>query len=98
MAIISSALARIKTDPLACLGGAEHVNQLFKDAGHRWRQCVWDPATTLGTFILQVLHSNNAIANLRHLSDNEVNGSSYCEARQRLPVEGVAPVVEEFVG
>jgi hypothetical protein len=29
MAIVSSTLARIKADPLAYLGGAERVNQLF---------------------------------------------------------------------
>ena len=60
MAIISSTLARIKDDPLACLGGAERVNQLFAEAGHRWRKCVWDPAVTTGMFILQILHKNTA--------------------------------------
>jgi hypothetical protein len=76
MAIIASTLDRIKTDPLACLGGAARVNELFADAGHRWRKCLWDPATTLGMFILQVLHENTAITALRHLTDLDVKQST----------------------
>lgn len=98
MATIACTLARIKADPLACLGGADHVNQLFHQAGHCWRKCVWDPAATIGMFILQVLHRNTAIAELRHLSDVDVKESSYCEARMRLPVEAVAKVVESLCG
>jgi hypothetical protein len=98
MAIIASTLDRIKTDPLACLGGAARVNELFADAGHRWRKCLWDPATTLGMFILQVLHENTAITALRHLTDLDVNESTYCDARMRLPAEAVAKVVEGLCG
>ena len=98
MAIISSTLARIKSDPLACLGGAERVNQLFAKAGHRWRKSIWDPATTMGMFILQVLHKNTAITELRFLTDLEVNESTYCDARMRLPVKAVAHVVETLCG
>jgi hypothetical protein len=98
MAIIAATLDRIKTDPLACLGGADHVNQLFAEAGHRWRKCVWDPATTFGMFVLQVLHQNTAIAGLRHLTDLVVKSSTYCEARMRLPAKAVAKVVESLCG
>ena len=98
MAIIASTLARIKADPLACLGGAERVNQLFAEAGHVWRECVWDPATTLGMFLLQILHKNKAITGLRFLTDLNVTGSSYCDARMRLPVKAVAKVVEGLCG
>ena len=98
MAIISSTLARIKSDPLACLGGAERVNQLFAEAGHRWRKCRWDPAATMGMFILQVLHQNTAMTALRFLSDVDVKDSTYCDARMRLPVEAVAKVVERLCG
>lgn len=98
MAIIASTLARIKSDPLAPLGGADRVNQLFSDAGHRWRKCLWDPATTLGMFILQVLHANTAMTALRFLSDLDVNDSTYCDARMRLPVNAVAKVIESVCG
>jgi hypothetical protein len=98
MAIIASTLARIKSDPLACLGGADHVNQLFAEAGHACRKCFWTPATTMGMFVLQVLHRNMAISGLRFLCDVDVKESSYCTARQRLPVQAMAKVIERVCG
>src|SRR5690349_12425022 len=92
MAIIASALAAIKSDPLSCLGGADRVNACFARTGHVWRDRLLDPAHTLALFVLQVLHGNTAISHLRHLSDLDVADSSYCEARARLPVAGVAVV------
>ena len=47
-------------------------------------------------FMLQVLHGNTAITHLRHLADFEVNESTYCDARMRLPVTGVAKIVENL--
>jgi hypothetical protein len=96
MAIISSALLRIKSDPLACLGGAERVNQVFAAAGHVWRDRVLDPANTMALFMLQVLHGNTAISHLRFLSKIDCAQSSYCAARGRLPVAGVGAVVEQL--
>lgn len=96
MAIIASALLRIKSDPLACLGGAEQVNQCFAKMGHFWRQRVLDPANTMKLFILQVLHGNTAISHLRWLSKIQCAQSSYCQARSRLPTAGVAAVVEQL--
>jgi len=98
MAIIASALARIKSDPLHFLGGSDRVNRAFADAGHVWRKTRWDPATTLGMFILQILHQNTAIAHLRHLANFNVKSSSYCEARMRLPMATLARVIEELCG
>ena len=96
MAIIASTLARIKSDPLACLGGKERVNQCFANVGHVWRERLLDPANTMMLFILQVLHGNTAISHLRHLSKLDVADSSYCEARSRLPLAGVALLVEQL--
>jgi Transposase DDE domain len=94
MAIISAALDRIKSNPLASLGGKERVNQCFTAAGHLWRDRVLDPANTMALFILQVLHGNTAITHLRLLWKIDCADSSYCDARTRLPVAGVAAVVE----
>jgi hypothetical protein len=96
MAIIADTLALIKSNPLALLGGAERVNQYFADAGHAWRDCVLTPAVTMKLFILQVLHGNTAISHLRHLSGIDVANSTYCEARARLPLAGVAAAVAEL--
>lgn len=90
MATIASTLGRIKSDPLACLGGGQRVNDFFSASGHAWRDCLLDPANTLKLFILQILHGNTAIAHLRHLAGFDVRPSSYCEARSRLPVKAVA--------
>jgi hypothetical protein len=96
MAIIACALARIKSNPLLCLGGGEKVNQCFAAAGHLWRDRVLDPANTIALFMLQMLHGNTAISHLRLLSGISCAGASYCDARKRLPVAGVAAVVEQL--
>ena len=94
MAIIASALEKIKSDPLSHLGGAHAVNAFFAQGGHCWRNRRLDPATTLSLFVRQVLESNTAIRHLPHLSGVNVSDSSYCEARQRLPAELIAGLVE----
>lgn len=96
MAIIASTLARIKSDPLSLLGGAQRVNDVFARAGHVWRDRMLDPANTIALFILQILHRNTAIRHLRHLWKIDVYDSSYCDARKRLPLKAVASMVEEL--
>jgi len=98
MAIIGSTLARIKSDPVAYLGGAKYINDLFGKAGYRLRDCVWDPATTLGIFILQILHGNVSISALRHLTNLDIKPSTYCDARIKLPAKVLAQVVEWLCG
>ena len=93
MAIVTSALARIKCDPLAMLGGAELVNDCFAQSGHVWREKVLTPAVTIKLFIVQILHGNVAISALRHLSQVDVADSSYCDARGRLPLAGFAAMI-----
>ena len=98
MAIVASTLARIKSDPLACLGGNERINDFFAKAGHAFRDCLLDPANTLGLFVLQVLHGNTAMTHLRHLVGFDVRASTYCEARGRLPVAAVANYIDSLCG
>jgi len=96
MAIIASVLARIKSDPLAGICGGDRVNECFAAVGHRWRDRLLDPANTIALFILQVLHGNTAISHLRLLSGVRCANGSYCDARARLPLAGVAAVVEQL--
>jgi hypothetical protein len=98
MAIVASTLGRIKSDPLGCLGGNARINGFFAQAGHVFRDCLFDPANTLGLFLLQVLHGNTAIAHLRHLVGFDVRPSTYCEARGRLPVAAVAGYIDSLCG
>lgn len=95
MAIIASLLARIKSDPMQVLGGAEKVNEHFCRCGHVWRGRLLDPATTLGLFVHQILAGNAAITHLRHLARRDFAPSSYCDARRRLPAEALAKLVED---
>jgi hypothetical protein len=94
MAIIATNLARIKSDPLRCLGGESRVNEHFALAGYTWRERLLDPASTLALFILQILHGNTAITHLRHLVKGAVAASSYCEARARLPLAALATLID----
>ena len=96
MAIIASTLARIKSDPLSMLGGAERVNRCFAEVGHTWRDRVLNPANTMALFIVQVLHGNTAISHLRHLLGSVAAQSSYCAARIRLPLAGVAAAATQL--
>jgi hypothetical protein len=94
MAIVFSTIAKIKSDPLAILGGTDRINAHFAACGHVWRHRLLDPANTLLLFILQILHGNTGITHLRHLSGLPVAKSSYCEARKRLPLVALAHLVE----
>lgn len=96
MAIITSTLARIKSDPLSCLGGAERINQCFSAVGHLWLDRLLNPANTMAMFMLQVLHGNTAMTHLRLLSGISCSEGSYCDARKRLPLRGVAALVEQL--
>jgi Transposase DDE domain len=96
MANIVRTLARIKADPMDCLGGPQNLNQLFRSAGHVWRERVYSPAVTLGLFMLQVLHGNTAITHLRHLCGRNIRPQSYCDARARLPVATLARVIDQL--
>ena len=96
MAIVAAAVARIKSDPLKLLGGAERINRCFACAGYIWRDRLLDPANTMALFVLQILNGNTAISHLRWLSDLQCSPGSYCDARMRLPVAGVASLVESL--
>jgi Transposase DDE domain len=96
MAIIASTLARIKSDPIGSLGGAERINACFSNVGHIWRDRLLDPANTMAMFVLQVVNGNTAISHLRLLSGICCAVASYCAARARLPVDGVAALVEQW--
>jgi len=85
MASIARALARIKDDVRGFVSD-ESIRQACRVAGHRWRERQLGPAQTVHLFILQVIHFNTAIRNLRHLAGHAVNAAAYCEARVRLPL------------
>jgi hypothetical protein len=91
MVSIASALRRIKDDLPGELSSL-HVHELCRASGHRWRDRVLDPVTTLRLLMLQVLHGNAACVHLPRLSGLRFSVAAYCVARARLPLEVIRRV------
>lgn len=83
---VSHVLARLRHEPLAHLPIADLVEQACEACEHQYRHRVLTPLVTLRLFLLQILHGNTAINHLRQLSGLAFVASSYCEARERLPL------------
>jgi hypothetical protein len=90
------ALRRIQND-LATLLEPEPLRQLCRDCGHRWRERILGPVTTIHLFVLQVLHGNTACAHLPHLSGMAFTDSAYCDARSRLPLAVLQALLRRLV-
>jgi Transposase DDE domain len=64
----------------------EAIRGACRQAGHRWRERELGPVATVKMFLLQILFGNVACNFVPHLAGKQVTGSSYCEARARLPL------------
>lgn len=88
-------LAQRDVLPMSEVLPAARVEQVLREEGVSWRDCVYSPLVTLWTFLSQVLspdHScRDAVARLRAflIADGQTPCSPetgpYCKARQRLP-------------
>jgi hypothetical protein len=94
---VASVLARLRREPLDDLPIASCINQLCDQCQHDWRDRLLTPLVTLRLFLLQVLHGNTAINHLRQLCGLDFAASSYCEARQRLPLEVILALLGAVV-
>jgi hypothetical protein len=65
----------------------EHIAQLARKCGHRWRQRTLGPAVTVHLWIMQVLLFNLSMAGVRHLSRKAVTAAAICQAKARLPMK-----------
>ena len=83
---------------LATTLSPEAIEAACRRFGHAWRETFWNPATTLLTFLLQVLSSEKTLraavadllAQLAALGRQGLpsgDPTAYCQARQRLPIE-----------
>ena len=97
MVTILPALRQVREDLVKILD-RETVERLCDKLGYRWRSRQLDPWTTLHLFILQVLNNNTAMTHLPHLSGERFTASAYCQARQRLPLELLEKLVNQFGG
>src|SRR4051812_8267043 len=78
-------LDRLRQDITAGLS-REAIEEACRQANHRWRKRVLDPATTIYLFLLQVLHGNTACRHVVHFGGWTFTDSAYCQARKRLPL------------
>jgi hypothetical protein len=62
------------------------IVEACRQAEHRWRKRVLDPATTIYLFLLQVLHGNTACRHVVHFGNWSFTDTAYCQARKRLPL------------
>jgi hypothetical protein len=90
---VHAALRRIQSE-LAQVLDAEQIVAVCREAGHRFRQRVLDPVTTIHLFVLQVLHGNCAIARLKDFTDKVFSEAAYCKARARLPLAVLRGLLE----
>jgi len=85
MLSMSQALERIKGDTAQFLD-APLLRAIAAEVGLTGRQRLLTPAVTTHLFVRQVLEGNVAVPELRRLAKFDFADSSYCDARQRLPL------------
>jgi hypothetical protein len=90
---IVQAVARIKRNVAEFLT-AESIVEACRDAGHAWRERELGPATTVWTFLLQVLHGNTSCAHMVRLAELRCSAEAYCAARARLPLAALQSLLE----
>lgn len=85
MVSIPAALNKLKNDydQLIPASTIEHICQTI---GYTFRRRLLGPVETFYLFLVQVLHQNTACSHLRHLTGVTCKVSTYCAARQRLPL------------
>ena len=83
---IITAISRIRQD-VASLLSPFLIHQTCESLGHVWRECVLTPSAIIHVFIIQIIHGNTALTNLRHLSGLGLTAQAFCDARKRLPLE-----------
>jgi hypothetical protein len=82
---IPEILRQFKTDVAAAIA-PETIMKICGYLGHRCRDRVLNPATTVHVFLLQILHGNTACTALSRLAKVPFTATAYCMARKRLPL------------
>src|SRR3954453_22637145 len=93
---LADVLRQVRAD-LATTLEPDSLRQLCRDCGHRWRERLLSPMTTIHLFVLQILHGNTACAHLPHLSGMAFTDSAYCRARSRLPLGVLQALLRRLV-
>ena len=93
---LAEALRRVRDD-LSTTLEPESLRQLCRDWGHRWRERLRGPVTTIHLFVLQIPHGNTAWAHLPHRAGLAFTDSAYCQARARLPLAVLRTLLRRLV-
>src|SRR3954451_1508948 len=81
----ATTLGRLRQDLAAGLS-PRAITDACQAVGHRWRDGVLNPITTVYLFLLQVLHGNTACQHVVHFGGWTFSASASCQARKRLPL------------
>jgi hypothetical protein len=90
---VQAALRRIHSELAQVLDSAQ-IHDVCRQLGHRFRDRVLDPVTTIHLFVLQILHGNCAVARLKDFTDKVFSEAAYCKARIRLPLAVLRGLLE----
>jgi hypothetical protein len=93
---LTAALRHLRDD-LADLLEPLALRELCRSLGHRWRERLLDPVTTIHLFLLQILHGNTACSHLPRLTARSFTASAYCQARSRLPLAVLQALLRRVV-
>jgi hypothetical protein len=93
---LTAALRHLRDD-LADLLEPLALRELCRSLGHRWRERLLDPVTTIHLFLLQILHGNTACSHLPRLAGRSFTASAYCQARSRLPLAVLQALLRRVV-
>src|SRR6516225_4521705 len=85
MLSMAQALDRIKGDTSQFLN-AHLIHSVCREIELPFRNRLLSPLVTTYLFVRQVLEGNTAVAELRRIAKLPFADSSYCDARQRLPL------------
>src|SRR6266850_3252360 len=86
MLSIPQALKRIKGNTAEFLPEAT-LRNLCRDLRFPFRNRSLTPLVTTHLFLRQILEGNTPIADLREIAKQAFAESSYCDAKQRLPLQ-----------
>jgi IS4 transposase len=85
----------------------ELINEMARELGHDFRERVFDPATTLGLYVTQVLNRDEPCSTVvtrlnkerkdKGLQSVSAQPSAYCYARNRLPLELIQALTDKTV-
>ena len=73
------------------------IDQVCRQAGHKWRICRLVPQVLIRLFLVQILYGNTALHHLSILAGRSFTASAFCQARRRLPLQVLRLLLSELV-